>query len=68
MARASYFAQNQILGRGHKAKTFRDLDAAREWLKRNGGGTIKRRNAGVIHDPFIGRIRTWGVIEEIAAE
>ncbi len=70
MARkAPHFAQNAILRPGHKAKSFRNLDAAREWLKQDGGGTIKKRNAhrGVIRcfDVAV-PYRAWGVIETVS--
>lgn len=62
-----FFCQNAILGTGHKAKYFDTLEDARQWLSQNGGGTIKKRNAGIVRDPFIGDLRVWGVIEEVAA-
>ena len=64
MKRKPYFCQNTIFGDGHKAKYFDDLESAKAWLKEQGGGTIKKRNAGVINDPFIGEIRTWGEVSQ----
>lgn len=64
--RKPYFAQNSICNAfDHRAKYFYDLDEARCWLKENGGGSIKKRNAGIVRDPFIREIRVWGVIEEV---
>lgn len=53
--RKRFFAQNAILtATGHRARYFDDLDAAVAWLRARGGGTVKRRGAGVAHDPFVG--------------
>jgi hypothetical protein len=62
-----FFCQNTIPGAGHKAKYFDNIENARQWLLENGGGTIKKRNAGIMRDPFIGEIRGWSIIEEVAA-
>lgn len=39
-----FFAQNKILtATGHKAAYFKTQELAREFLQKNGGGTIKKR-------------------------
>lgn len=41
-----YFAQNNVLTlTGHRSRYFDDLEDARQWLRENGGGTIKKRDA-----------------------
>lgn len=65
MKRKPYFCQT-TLGINHKAKYFYEIDNARKWLSENGGGTIKKRGAGVVNYTFIGKIRTWGIVENIS--
>lgn len=59
-----FFAQTH-LGPKHAAKHFWTLEEATEWLKERGGGTVKKRNAGRVQDPFVGEIRTWGVVADV---
>jgi len=53
-----FFAQTH-LGPNHAAKYFWTLEEATEWLKERRGGTVKKRNSGVVHGPFAGEIRVW---------
>ncbi|MEQ8995374.1 MAG: hypothetical protein RID53_02585 [Coleofasciculus sp. B1-GNL1-01] len=65
MAKKPYFAQNNKLdGFNHRAKYFWTLEEARNWLKSEGGGTIKKRNAGVVYS-FDTPIRVWAGIEAV---
>jgi hypothetical protein len=66
MKRKPYFCQTD-LGINHKAKYFQDIDEARKWLSENGGGTIKKRGAGIINDPFIGEIKVWCIVDNVSA-
>ena len=66
-----YFAQNKhtdpLL---HRAKYFDTLDEAKDWLKEQGGGTVKQRNAEVVSSSGCGLervdfeplLRVWGEI------
>lgn len=48
-----YFAQNNVLAlTGHRSRYFDDHEDARQWLRENGGGTIKERDADVVQDPL----------------
>ena len=68
-----YLAQMSLLGDGHKARYFDSIEEARIWLLPNGGGTIKKRNAGVMYGigdgsdrvVFDPPLRVWGEIEEV---
>lgn len=59
--RKNYFAQNSYLDNRHRAKHFWTLKEAEEWLKNNGGGTVKKRNAGVAQ-VFGEPVRVWGEV------
>jgi hypothetical protein len=66
MSKRRYLAQNNARdASGHQAKYCATPEEAREFSKKNGGGTIKKRNAAIVQDPFAGPIRTFGVIEEV---
>jgi len=61
-----YFAQNDICDAfNHRAKYFHTIEEARTWLAANGGGTIKKKGAGVVHDPFVGDIRVMTEVERV---
>ena len=50
-----YFAQIKSSDpKLHRAKYFDFFDDAKEWLEQNGGGTVKKRNAGVVHSSGMG--------------
>ena len=74
--RKAYFAQMSLLGDGHKSKHFDTLEGARAWLLENGGGTVKKRYAEVIHASGhdLGRVvfdpplRVWGTVEEVGTD
>lgn len=51
-----FFAQTHF-GANHRAKYFGTLEDATEWLQERGSGTVKKRNAGTLQDPFVGEIR-----------
>ncbi len=60
-----FFAQNNKLDAfNHKAKHFWNIKEAEEWLKSVGGGTIKKRNAGVVYI-FGESIRVWKDIKDV---
>jgi len=63
-----YFAQNDVLtATGHRSAYFDTIDDARDFLRRNHGGTIKRRGIGRVYDPvlkdWIGGL--WKEIEDV---
>ena len=60
-----FFAQNNKLDAfNHRAKHFWTLEEAEEWLKNEGGGTIKKRNAHVVY--VCGEsIRVWGEVKDV---
>jgi hypothetical protein len=70
-----YFCQTDATGAAHKSKYFADIDEAREWLREHGGGTIKKKNAGVIRASGhgLGRVefdpplRVYAVVETVIA-
>ena len=57
MKRKPYFCQTDL----------GTIDDARKWLSENGGGTIKKRGAGIINDPFIGEIKVWGIVDNVSS-
>ena len=65
MPKKNYFAQNSYNDNRHRSKGFWTLEEAEEWLKNNGGGTVKERNAAVVYDCFCGFIRGWGEVSHI---
>lgn len=61
-----YFAQNDICDAfNHRAKYFHSIEEACTWLAANGGGTISKRDAGIVRDSFVGDIRVMAVIERV---
>ncbi len=69
--RKKYFAQNRHYDpKFHRAKHFTTLQEAITWIEEQGGGTVKKRNAGVIHGSGygLGRVefdpplRVWGEV------
>ncbi len=57
-----YFAQNNKLDAyNHRSKYFWTLEEAEAWLKSEGGGTVKKRNAKVVY-VFGEPIRVWGEV------
>lgn len=70
--RKPYFAQTSC-GESHRSKHFDTIEEARVWLLGNGGGTIKKCHAQIIHASGygLGRVvfdpplRVWGEIEEV---
>jgi hypothetical protein len=69
--RKDYLAQNKHLDpKLHRTKYFGTLDEAKTWLSEQGGGTIKKRNAEVIHSSgyglervdFVPPLRVWGEV------
>jgi hypothetical protein len=57
-----FFAQNNKLDAfNHRAKNFWTIEEAEEWLKTEGGGTVKKRNAGVVY-VFGEPVRVWGEV------
>jgi hypothetical protein len=51
MSKRRYLAQNNARdASGHQAKYCATLEEAREFSKKNGGGTIKKRNAANVQD------------------
>ena len=70
MAKKKFFVQMHDCSPGvHRAKHFDDLSEARQWLRENGSGSIKKRG-GVLHDPWLRHYyfdkRVWSVVEETA--
>lgn len=71
-----YFAVPHKRSKQHHARRFDDLDSAREYLRKHGGGTIQERNAKVIYSSRLGLskvvfdppLRTWGDIEVIGVD
>gem|GEM_PF-1854689 len=62
-----FFAQNNKLdGFNHRAKYFWTLEEAEDWLRTEGGGTVKKRNAGVVN-VFGEEIRVWKDIADVQA-
>jgi hypothetical protein len=62
----SYFAQNKHLDpKLHHAKYFDTLNEAKAWIEKQGGGTVKQRNARTIHS-FGQELRVWGEVYETA--
>jgi len=47
--RKNFFAQDNQSHPNHRAKYFYTKEEAEQWLKERGGGTIKRRNGGVVY-------------------
>lgn len=69
--RKDYFAQNKHCDpKLHRAKHFDTFEEAKVWLDEQGGGTIKKRNAEVIHSggyglervDFVPPLRVWGEV------
>jgi hypothetical protein len=61
-----YFAQTSSFDpKLHRAKHFLVIEEAIEWLLSMGGGTVKKRNAGVVREPGLQDIRVWGVVAEV---
>jgi hypothetical protein len=60
------FAQNNKLdGFNHRSKHFWTLEEAEKWLKEQGGGTVKKRNAGVFYINGGDPTRTWADVLEV---
>lgn len=63
--RKPFFAQNNKLDAfNHRAKYFWTLEEAESWLKLEGGGTIKKRNAGVVY-VFDEPVRVWKDVSHV---
>ena len=59
-----FFAQDNNQHPDHRAAYFWTIKEAEDWLKNRGGGTIKKRGAGVtcvMGEP----IRTWGEVKNV---
>ncbi len=56
-----FFAQDNNKHPDHRASYFWTLEEAECWLKKSGGGAIKKRNAGVVY-VFGEPVRVWGEV------
>lgn len=63
-----YFAQTKKLGPEHRSKYFKTLEEGIEFVEKRGGGLVKKRRGGVVHDPEIGRIEVWGIVYDSEEE
>lgn len=59
-----FFAQDNNKNNAHRAKYFHTLEEATAWLETRGGGTVKKRNAGVVY-VFDQPIRVWGEVAKV---
>ncbi len=75
MAKKHFFAQTNS-ATPHKSKYFFTLKEAVEWVENNGGGSVKKRNATVIHHSGYGLgkvefnppLRVWGEVYQSKAK
>jgi hypothetical protein len=64
MKRKNYTVQALCSDGKHRTKAFFTLEEATQFAQSAQQWTIKQRNKCTVNDPFVGEIKTWGIVAE----